>query len=479
MAVARKAYLLWSPGFGSSLLKSACVESILLVLCVRVPFVSEVADDLVAAAQTALLDGAHALKWWSAIATLASACCVIQLILTALSVGCSGINSLLGPLRPALLVATVLLQLSSWWVVWTRRPDQASAVAVGTGTALLLSFSPELLDVVQNGRRRAKDAETDGLRTATLKISKVSCAVCQAKVVKIAEGVAGIARCDVDIDTAVAKLSIARDADPVDVTARATEALTRGGYPPKSDAADADAEDEDEVAASCALTGKKAASSRVPSAASGDSGNAHDSHSNWLLGDARLGGVLGGLLGSSCCALQLLLNLVASLGLGLSGGCAGFNKLLGPLRPFTRAATATYLAIQWGRSTPGKRRPLLLSTILALTLTYMPEMLLLSGGTALAPPADGAVLVRVPISGMGCEACQHAVASVLATSSGVLDARVRGTDDEGIAEIHLNPKWGFNLSEVARKIVDAGFELDEGVAAAAIERAARAAEVAE
>jgi hypothetical protein len=42
--------------------------------------------------------------------------------------------------------------------------------------------------------------------------------------------------------------------------------------------------------------------------------------------------VLGGLLGSSCCLLQLGANALASLNVAHIG-CTGFNKVLGPVRP--------------------------------------------------------------------------------------------------------------------------------------------------
>ena len=90
-SAARSAYLAWSPGFGRSLVVWAFLEVGALLLCAHVSAVRDYTDELVAMVQRALLDGAHALKWWSAIATLASACCVIQFILSALSVGCSGL----------------------------------------------------------------------------------------------------------------------------------------------------------------------------------------------------------------------------------------------------------------------------------------------------------------------------------------------------------------------------------------------------
>lgn len=56
--------------------------------------------------------------------------------------------------------------------------------------------------------------------------------------------------------------------------------------------------------------------------------------------------IAGGLLSSSCCALQLLLNLLASLNI-LHVGCAGFNTVLGPARPMLRGMTLLVLAQLW------------------------------------------------------------------------------------------------------------------------------------
>ena len=444
MRAARTAYLAWSPGFGRNLFIAAVVEIGILALCASVPAVHEVAEDVVSSVQHALLDGAHALKWWSAIATLASACCVVQLILSALSVGCSGLNAALGPLRPAMLVATALLQAGAWHVVLSKKPDQARSVAVGTAIAIVLAFSPELLDLVQNGRRREENHAEHGPKV-TLHLAKVSCAVCEAKVRAIAEALPAVARCDVDVDSAEATLTL-QSGGAVDVTAATAEAvtaLTAGGYPlasTENKGGDGDGDDDD--AAACPAPPRR-----------------------WRFDETtRIGGILGGLLGSSCCAVQLGLNSLATFGLTATAGCAGFNKLLGPLRPYTRAATATYLAIAWARAlgrsgSKRQRRALLVSTLVAVALTFMPEALLAAGATALAPPTEGAVSLTLKVGGMGCEACQHAVAGVLIASSGVLDARVRGTDEEGLAELLVHPEWGWNLTEAARRVLDAGFEL--------------------
>ena len=451
-AAAHKAYLVWSPNFARNLLVSAAIEGLVLLLCATVPAVREVGDEAIAAVQFALLDGAHQLKWWSAIAMLASACCVVQLILSALAVGCSGLNGLLGPLRPPMLVAAALLQASSWYIVVAKKPDQAPSVAVSTTLAVLLSLSPEILDVIQNRRRRRRRAAAEG-ESVTLQLQKVSCAVCEAKVCSIAEGVERVARCAVDIDRGEATLTLSAGADSKAAVAEAVDALARGGYPllmrPSGAAANAEHGSDDG-----AFSGK----------------GLGPMLRTWSDGPV-MGGMVGGLLGSSCCALQLGLNLLASVGMGLTAGCAGFNTYLGPLRPYMRMATATYLTIQWARSRAGKRRTLVAASLLAATLTYMPEGLLLLGAPALAPPTEGALSVNIAIGGMGCEACQHAVRGALTSSSGVLNAVVRGTEEAGVAELYMHPQWGFNLSELVAKVEEAGFEMDRQAAAAAIDQA--------
>mmetsp|Transcript_12547 Transcript_12547/g.23560 ORF Transcript_12547/g.23560 Transcript_12547/m.23560 type:complete len:227 (-) Transcript_12547:388-1068(-) len=55
-----------------------------------------------------------------------------------------------------------------------------------------------------------------------------------------------------------------------------------------------------------------------------------------------------GTIASSCCWVQLLLNLFSNIGIMKVGlGCAGFNTVLGPLRPFTRLMTIVWLAWNW------------------------------------------------------------------------------------------------------------------------------------
>ena len=79
-----------------------------------------------------------------------------------------------------------------------------------------------------------------------------------------------------------------------------------------------------------------------------------------------------GLLSSSCCAVQVLFNL-------LSWGCAGFNTILGPIRPMTVASTTLLQLISWSvaheRPYPSTTPTHAISTLLVVTLTFLPEFL--------------------------------------------------------------------------------------------------------
>ena len=110
LTAARKAHLLFSPNVLRRTVLCLALEAALLAAVAAVPSLRYAAEDLVDAVELRLLKGAHSLAWWSLVSLLASSCCALQIILSAASLGCSGLNALLGPVRPPLLAATVLLQ---------------------------------------------------------------------------------------------------------------------------------------------------------------------------------------------------------------------------------------------------------------------------------------------------------------------------------------------------------------------------------
>ena len=113
------------------------------------------------------------------------------------------------------------------------------------------------------------------------------------------------------------------------------------------------------------------------------------------------------LLSSSCCALQLLLNL-------FSYGCAGFNTVLGPARPVF-LATTLYLQYQmWSNIRLSVQLPrAYTASLVTALLTFLPELVQLfnyfqgrrvsSGGSA--------AQIRIDIDGMGCVACVRKIQS--------------------------------------------------------------------
>merc|ERR1711871_1218806 len=181
---------------------------------------------------------------------------------------------------------------------------------------------------------------------------------------------------------------------------------------------------------------------------------------------SRVTAIVGGLLGSSCCAIQLVLHALARIGI-MSGACAGFNSALGPSRSVLRAATAFYVGMLWilslRRGSP--LGPLIRTSTLALALTFMPEALRLMsrsplspfGISALAAPTDGAVTHEIRLDGMSCEACEVYVRQVLQRQSGIVG--VTHTDYEaGLVHVVGNPLYGFNITETERTLAENGYE---------------------
>merc|ERR1711871_216576 len=182
-----------------------------------------------------------------------------------------------------------------------------------------------------------------------------------------------------------------------------------------------------------------------------------------------------------CCLLQLMLNALSVLNVA-HVGCAGFNKVLGPWRTQLRCCTVAWMAGMWilavRKGLPKSR--LVCSSLLAVTLSWLPEILLVlgSGGgggvvsdaiqyigisptlvpwSGVAPSYAGAEQITVRVNGMGCEACQLHVRTQLEMSSGVLSSDVDWRASK--ANLWINKDWGFNLTALASKLALDGYEI--------------------
>lgn len=140
---------------------------------------------------------------------------------------------------------------------------------------------------------------------------------------------------------------------------------------------------------------------------------------------------VAGLLSSSCCLLQIMLN-------AFSIGCAGFNTVLGPARPFFMALALTLQIVMWkgvlANTAAYPLEPAIISTVLTTSLTFLPEALNAAMRRSAVPPAEDDLRLRV--NGMGCTACSVKVKTALEGVDGVSACTV--VFEEGCAQLQLD-----------------------------------------
>eukprot|EP00947_MAST-08B_sp_MAST-8B-sp1_P000199 g199.t1 len=150
-----------------------------------------------------------------------------------------------------------------------------------------------------------------------------------------------------------------------------------------------------------------------------------------------LGWFLLSMLSSSCCALQLFLGL-------FSFGCAGFNTVLGPLRPGFLAFTLLAQGWMWktilDQPARASYQASALATGLSIALSFLPEAL--HYGFASGPLGRGAkgrnatVIVEFDVEGLGCIACSKTITRVLSGHDAVRNVKV--TIETGIVAAELD-----------------------------------------
>lgn len=174
--------------------------------------------------------------------------------------------------------------------------------------------------------------------------------------------------------------------------------------------------------------------------------------------------LLGGLLGSSCCIIQLSLNILSELGVLHPIGCAGFNKILGPLRIYFRCVTLFYFAYKWLYGTKCcSKRTLFIYSIVCLSLMFLPETLRFGSAyngrlNAIAPSTGHTEHVVYTVDNMGCEACEAHVKRIVESFDGVV--YVESVDYEtGIMKLAVNRDWNFNDKRLDAKLEAHGYDL--------------------
>jgi copper chaperone CopZ len=136
------------------------------------------------------------------------------------------------------------------------------------------------------------------------------------------------------------------------------------------------------------------------------------------------------LLASACCLLQLAMNV-------LSIGCAGFNKILGPARPYFMSILLYLTFIGWNARPNGSMTSRVATTMLRWSVALLPEALdvwnrrnALDTASSAPPSRNLIATVQLDIPTMGCVACIKSVNNALRQIPGVEHA-VSSLDDKG------------------------------------------------
>jgi hypothetical protein len=170
------------------------------------------------------------------------------------------------------------------------------------------------------------------------------------------------------------------------------------------------------------------------------------------------------LLSSACCGIQLIINSMVG-----AGGCAGFNKVLGPLRPYFLAVLLFATSI----SIPMKRNMVAL-TAFKLLLAFLPELLHAYKNRQTKPnkvqsqnlTVQAEVEIAVPT--MGCVACinkiNHSIQNGGLPVGLILDSKswLNESEKGGRSRVLFEASSEEDAAEMAgmlvNAVVEAGFE---------------------
>ncbi|PRP79476.1 hypothetical protein PROFUN_05171 [Planoprotostelium fungivorum] len=133
--------------------------------------------------------------------------------------------------------------------------------------------------------------------------------------------------------------------------------------------------------------------------------------------------ISGGLLSSSCCVVQLVLNY-------FSIGCAGFS-VLDPFRnTFLSITYGTLFYKVWRDQTLGRgllTRENAITSLIVLALSVSPTVVRSINHGRLSSEGD-LIVKRVEITGMNCESCANSVRNGMMKLPGVEQVRVELKD---------------------------------------------------
>ena len=141
---------------------------------------------------------------WVVISLLSSSCCAFQLILNFFSVGCAGLNSILGPMRPFFVSVVTISQ--AWQFIAIEKLEQYPRAYMSLLVTLVLTFLPEMLylwiqykdyKMLQLEKRRDGPNPDDTKTTPEykVKIQGMNCIACVQTIKNTIESTKGRANC--------------------------------------------------------------------------------------------------------------------------------------------------------------------------------------------------------------------------------------------------------------------------------------------
>ena len=225
----KDAWLVWSPGVPARIAASYVLIAITIAVLARSP-AQHAVERAAVATQEVLLHSAHRAGYWTLISLLSSSCCVIQLALNMLSVGCAGFNSILGPARPFFLAcalhARVLLRRAAAAAPGVD-PRVRQMNVYGGALAVAVAFAPEAVALVARLRR---NSDVAGAASLTLDLPSMGCVACVDAVSRAVRSVPGVVDADVSVGSATVSVNAANDA----MAAAVSDAVRRAGFPPEA-----------------------------------------------------------------------------------------------------------------------------------------------------------------------------------------------------------------------------------------------------
>lgn len=226
----KKLYLVTDEGFSTKFALNLTVMLAIVYLGGSIPEVWDLAAGIYYNINHWMLTTAHQYAWWSLLGLLSSSCCALQLILNAMSFGCAGFNTVLGPLRPTFLAFAVILQSFSWYVAWSR-PWQWAPTATSTILAVITSFLPEFLALrvtkPKSLASNSKGANSSCSRTLRFSMNSVGCAACLTTVAGVLKTIKGIHYYETNMETGIMTVNCGLDCDENAILERLDDA----GFP--------------------------------------------------------------------------------------------------------------------------------------------------------------------------------------------------------------------------------------------------------